>query len=36
MDCPPGVDFVHAVGEMDKNHHCAMFGIHVFVKHGDM
>jgi hypothetical protein len=30
--CPLGVDFAHAVGEMDTSCCHAMFAIHVFVK----
>jgi hypothetical protein len=34
--CPLGVDFAHALGEMDTSLHHAMFPIHVFVKHRDV
>jgi hypothetical protein len=31
-----GVDFAHAVDEMDTSRHHAMFTIHVFVKRRDV
>ena len=34
--CPKGVDFAHALGEMGTNHLHSMFAINAFVKHRDV